>query len=85
MTWSWNEMTVNLHDKPVMESSADYIIFYKSEQLLKTRSLLLTLALTFKRMSQKTMLPLFYNETQISGGYSAKLKIHTVCLIRASA
>lgn len=47
MTWSWNEMTVNLHDKPVMESSADYIIFYKSEQLLKTRSLLLTLALTF--------------------------------------
>ena len=34
------------------------------------------------RMSQKTMIQLFYNEIQIRGGYSTKLKIHTACLIR---
>ena len=42
---------------------------------MKILSLLLNLTLTFQRMSQKTMMQLFYNEIQIRGGYSAKLKM----------
>ena len=59
-----------------MESSAEYIFFtYNYIQLGVT-------AENPVRMSQKTMIQLFYNEIQIRGGYSTKLKIHTACLIR---